>query len=149
MDSRIGEINKSVLDSDVYDTNVPLKKPKLELSANDVAICSDVITKLNVSSPQIKSPDRERTVSSTDSSLQKPPHAFDFRFVTSDDEVRQLLIARTCDEHRDVTLISHPDDLSQANLVSRLSISGDGHQALSPGKLFEGSQPLTLVLDIR
>ncbi|WP_422442597.1 MULTISPECIES: AAA family ATPase [unclassified Endozoicomonas] len=148
MDGGIREINKSVFDSG-SDTGVPSKKPKLELSANDVGICSDVMAKLNVSSPQIQSPDTARTVSSTDSSFCKTPHAFDFRFVTNDDDVRQLLVARTCDEHRDVTLISHPDDLSQANLVSRLSISGEGRHTLYPGKLFEGSQPLTLVIDIR
>ncbi|WP_422472493.1 AAA family ATPase [Endozoicomonas sp. ALB032] len=148
MDGGIREINKSVFDSG-SDTGVPSKKPKLELSANDVGICSDVMAKLNVSSPQIQSPDTARTVSSTDSSFCKTPHAFDFRFVTNDDDVRQLLVAQTCDEHRDVTLISHPDDLSQANLVSRLSISGEGRHTLYPGKLFEGSQPLTLVIDIR
>ncbi|WOG28849.1 AAA family ATPase [Endozoicomonas sp. 8E] len=149
MDGRIREINKSVLDSGASDNIVPAKKPKLVLPANDVEICSDVITKLNISSPRIKSPDPVRTVSSTKSSLPKAPNAFDFRFVASDDEVRQLLVARTGDKHRDVTLISHPDDLSQANLMSRLSISEEGRQALYPGKLFEGSQPLTLVLDIR
>ncbi|WP_448218340.1 AAA family ATPase [Endozoicomonas sp. 2B-B] len=148
MDGGIREINKSVFDSG-SDTGVPSKKPKLELSANDVGICSDVMAKLNVSSPQIKSPDRTRTVSSTDSSFCKTPHAFDFRFVTNDDDVRRLLVAQTCDEHRDVTLISHPDELSQANLVSRLSISEEGRHTLYPGKLFEGSQPLTLVIDIR
>ncbi|WOG28868.1 AAA family ATPase [Endozoicomonas sp. 8E] len=149
MDGRIREIHKSILDNGVSDTGVTVKKPKLELLPNDVAICSDVITKLNVSSPQIKSPDRARTVSSTDSSLRKTPHAFDFRFVTRDDEVRQILVSQTCDDHRDVTLISHPDDLAQANLVTRLSISDDGRQTLRSGKLFEGSQPFTLVLDIR
>ncbi|WP_257288034.1 hypothetical protein, partial [Endozoicomonas sp. SESOKO2] len=60
-----------------------------------------------------------------------------------------LLVAETGDENRDVTLISHPDDLSQANLVSRLSISGDGRHTLRSGKLFEGSKPFTLVIDIR
>ncbi|WP_422138929.1 AAA family ATPase [Endozoicomonas sp. ALC020] len=149
MDGQIKEINKSILDSSASDTATPFKKPKLELLPNDVTICSEVIAKLNASSPQIKSPDRARTVSSTDSSLCKPPQTFDFRFVTRDDEVRQLLVAQTCDEHRDVTLISHPDDLSQANLVSRLSIADDGRQTLRSGKLFEGSQPITLVLDIR
>ncbi|WP_448218335.1 AAA family ATPase [Endozoicomonas sp. 2B-B] len=149
MDGRIREINKSVLDSGASDAVVPAKKPRLELPENDVEICSDVIAKLNVSSPRIKSPDRARTVSATDSSLHKNPHAFDFRFVTRDNEVRQLLVAQTCDERRDVTLISHPDELSQANLVSRLSISEEGRHTLYPGKLFEGSQPLTLVIDIR
>ncbi|WOG28858.1 AAA family ATPase [Endozoicomonas sp. 8E] len=149
MDGRIREIQKSVLDSGASGAIVPAKKPKLELPANDVEICSDVIAKLNVSSPRIKSPDRARTVSSTDSPLSRASHAFDFRFVTNDNEVRQLLVAQTCDEHRDVTLISHPDELSQANLVSRLSISGDGRHTLYPGKLFEGSRPLTLVIDIR
>ncbi|WP_448218336.1 AAA family ATPase [Endozoicomonas sp. 2B-B] len=149
MDGRIREINKSVLDSGASDAIVPAKKPRLELPENDVEICSDVIAKLNVSSPRIKSPDRARTVSATDSSLHKNPHAFDFRFVTRDNEVRQILVAQTCDERRDVTLISHPDELSQANLVSRLSISEGGRHTLYPGKLFEGSQPLTLVIDIR
>ncbi|WOG28860.1 AAA family ATPase [Endozoicomonas sp. 8E] len=149
MDGGIREINKSVFDSGVPDTGVPSKKPKLELPPNDVEICSDIMTKLNVSSPQIKSPDRTRTVSSTDSLLCKTSHAFDFRFVTNDDDVRRLLVAQTCDEHRDVILISHPDDLSQANLVSRLSIPDEGRHTLYPGKLFEGSQPLTLVIDIR
>ncbi|WP_422442449.1 MULTISPECIES: AAA family ATPase [unclassified Endozoicomonas] len=149
MDVQIREINKSVLDSGASDNIVPAKNPKLALPANDVEICSDVTARLKVSSPLISSPHQARTVSSTNSSLPGAPHAFDFRFVASDDEIRQLLVARTCDEHRDVTLISHPDDLSQANLMSRLSISEEGQHALYPGKLFEGSQPLTLVLDIR
>ncbi|WOG28880.1 AAA family ATPase [Endozoicomonas sp. 8E] len=84
-----------------------------------------------------------------DSSLQKAPYCFDFRFVANDDEVRRLLVAQTCNENRDVILIAHPDDLSQANLVSRFSIADDGRHTLGSGKLFESSKPLTLVMDIR
>ncbi|WP_422409574.1 MULTISPECIES: AAA family ATPase [unclassified Endozoicomonas] len=145
MDGQIGgEINKSV----------PARPARrsgqdLDLPSNVKAVCSGLNYQLNLSSSQIMTPDRARTVSSTDSPLQKNPHAFDFRFVASDDEVRQLLADQTCDKNRDVTLISHPDDLAQANLVSRLTIVGNGRHALRPGKLFEGSQPLTLVIDIR
>ncbi|WOG28848.1 AAA family ATPase [Endozoicomonas sp. 8E] len=147
MDGRIDgtDIKKTFLDS-----SVPAKKAKRDAPRSKIAgVCSDVTAKLKVPSPLILSPHQVRTVSSTDSPLQKAPRSFDFRFVASDDEIRQLLVARTCVEHRDVTLISHPDDLSQANLVTRLSISGDGRHTLGSGKLFEGSQPLTLVLDIR
>ncbi|WP_448218310.1 AAA family ATPase [Endozoicomonas sp. 2B-B] len=134
----------------IPDNGVPASRAKWDaLSKNNVDICPDVTPALNESSPLMRLPDRPRNVSSLDSTLQKPPRAFDFRFVASDDEVRQLLIANTCDEHQDVTVISHPDDLSQANLVTRLSISDDGRHALYPGKLFESSQPLTLVMDIR
>ncbi|WP_422413403.1 MULTISPECIES: AAA family ATPase [unclassified Endozoicomonas] len=147
MDGRIdgSEIKKTFLDC-----GVPAKKAKRDASTSEIAgVCPDVTARLKVSSPLISSPHQVRTVSSTDSSLQKASRSFDFRFVASDDEIRQLLVARTCNEHRDVTLISHPDDLSQANLVTRLSISGDGGHTLGSGKLFEGSQPMTLVLDIR
>ncbi|WP_257274516.1 AAA family ATPase [Endozoicomonas sp. SESOKO4] len=142
-----GELNKSIRNNGVPDNSIPAKKAKL---GEPIAkICSDVSVNLNLSSSPIRVPDKARTVSSTDSSLPGASHSFDFRFVTSDDEVRQLLVALTGDENRDVTLISHPDDLSQANLVSRLSISGDGRHILRAGKLFEGPQPLTLVMDIR
>ncbi|WOG28845.1 AAA family ATPase [Endozoicomonas sp. 8E] len=145
MDGRIGEkINYPVLD-----TGMPASGAILDSSSKNTDICPDVTPKLNGSASPVASPDRVRTVSSKDSPLQRLPHAFDFRFVASDDQVRQLLVNQTRDEHREVTLISHPDDLSQANLVSRLSISGDGHHTLYPGKLFAGSQPLTLVIDIR
>ncbi|WP_448218311.1 AAA family ATPase [Endozoicomonas sp. 2B-B] len=141
MDGRINE----KIDNSVRNTGVPDNRAKLDSWSKAVKTCPEVIAKLNRSSTPITSPDRARIVSSN----SKTPHAFDFRFVASDDEVRQLLVAQTGDEHQDVTLISHPDDLSQANLVTRLSISDDGRHALRSGKLFEGSRPLTLVLDIR
>ncbi|WP_257287715.1 hypothetical protein, partial [Endozoicomonas sp. SESOKO2] len=142
--------DREVPDRGVPQSGLPDRTSKLELSSNErVEICSEVTPELNRSSPSMALPYKARTVSSMDSSLRKTPDSFDFRFVASDDEIRQLLMARTGDEHRDVTLISHPDDLSQANLVSRLSISEEGRQVLRSGKLFEGSQPLTLVIDIR
>ncbi|WP_257287787.1 hypothetical protein, partial [Endozoicomonas sp. SESOKO2] len=146
MDGRISEQSSGP----VLNTGVSAaREAKLAPPAKIEAICSGVTSKLNRSSLSMTLPDRARTVSSTDSSLPGASHSFDFRFVASDDEVRQLLVAQTGAEHRDVTLISHPDDLSQANLVSRLSISEDGCHTLRSGKLFEGSQPLTLVMDIR
>ncbi|WOG28863.1 AAA family ATPase [Endozoicomonas sp. 8E] len=145
MDGQIGEKRKNP----VIENGVPAKRENLDLSSEIAKICPEVNSKLTLSPPSVTLPDKVRAVSSADSPVCKAPHAFDFRFVTSDDEVRQLLVAQTCDDHRDVTLISHPDDLSQANLVSRLSISDDGRHTLYPGKLFEGSQPFTLVLDIR
>ncbi len=148
MDGRIdGKIKRPFFKSAEPDRSVPAKKARQD--SPSVAEVCDVTAQLSLSSPAIALPDKARRVSSTDSPLQKAAHAFDFRFVTSDDEIRQLLVAQTCDENRDVTLISHPNDLSQANLVSRLSISGDGRHTLRSGKLFEGSQPLTLVMDIR
>ncbi|WP_448218339.1 AAA family ATPase [Endozoicomonas sp. 2B-B] len=145
MDGQIGEKRKKL----VIESGVPAKRENLDLSSEIAKICPEVKSKLTLSPPSMRLPDKVRTVSSMDSSLCKAPHAFDFRFVTRDDEVRQILVSQTCDDHRDVTLISHPDELSQANLVSRLSISDDGRQTLRSGKLFEGSQPFTLVLDIR
>ncbi|WP_448218329.1 AAA family ATPase [Endozoicomonas sp. 2B-B] len=155
MDSRIGvEKNNPVTlgdvpVSDVPDSAVPGKRAKQGLPSKIIKACSGIASTVNESSPSVNFPDKARIVAPTDSSHHKAPHAFDFRFVTSDDELRKLLVAKTCDEHRDVTLIAHPDDLSQANLVTRLSISGDGRHTLGSGKLFEGSQPMTLVLDIR
>ncbi|WP_257288054.1 hypothetical protein, partial [Endozoicomonas sp. SESOKO2] len=160
MDGQIGRAtNKYILGSEVpgaevpdcgvHDSSLPTRTAKLKLSSKKVKICHETTAKRTISSHPITSPEKARTVSSTDSSLPRASHSFDFRFVTSDDEVRQLLAARTGDENRDVTLISHPDELSQANLVSRLSIADDGHHALRSGKLFEGTQPLTLVMDIR
>ncbi|WP_422135388.1 AAA family ATPase [Endozoicomonas sp. ALD040] len=143
---------KHALYPNPLDRGVGAKIAKLDVSSKQkktVRSCSEVRSRLKRSSSPETLPDRLRTVSSMDSTLQKATHSFDFRFVASDDEVRQLLIARTFDEHQDVTVISHPDDLSQANLVSRLSISGDGRHTLRSGKLFESSQPLTLVMDIR
>ncbi|WP_422472413.1 transglutaminase-like domain-containing protein [Endozoicomonas sp. ALB032] len=134
------------------ESGVPVKIAKPDLSSEetkDVGICSKVSAKLKISPCPVNLPDKARTVSATGFSLQKTPHAFDFRFVASDDEVRQLLADQTRDKNRDITLISHPDDLSQANLVSRLSISREGRHTLRSGKLFEGSKPLTLVMDIR
>ncbi|WP_257281246.1 hypothetical protein, partial [Endozoicomonas sp. ISHI1] len=151
MDGQIGKaINKRALGSEMPDSAVPTKVAKLELpSKKKVEIRAEPISKQTLSSPPMASPDKERAVSSTDSSLSGVSHSFDFRFVANDDEVRQLLVAETGDENRDVTLISHPDDLSQANLVSRLSISGDGRHTLRSGKLFKGSKPFTLVIDVR
>ncbi|WP_422138935.1 AAA family ATPase [Endozoicomonas sp. ALC020] len=153
MDGQIDEgRKKNALDPNLLDHGAAAKMAKLDLSSKQkkaVRSCSEVRSRIKRSPSSKTLPDRPRTVSLLDSRLQKPPCAFDFRFVTSDDEVRQLLIARTCDEHQDVTVISHPDDLSQANLVTRLSISDDGRHSLYPGKLFESSQPLTLVMDIR
>ncbi|WP_252179403.1 AAA family ATPase [Endozoicomonas sp. 4G] len=153
MDGRIGEpinspepINSSVpgtvTGSSIANSDEPSPLP------NGVDICSEVTPKLNRLLPPITLPDKARTVSSADSPLRKSRYPFDFRFVANDDEVRQLLAARTAN-HQDVTVISHPDDLAQDNLVSRLSISDDGRHALHSGKLFEGSKPLTLVMDIR
>ncbi|WP_422492170.1 AAA family ATPase [Endozoicomonas sp. ALD068] len=149
MDGQInGKTNNPVFKTEKPDGGIPSKRAKLDLKP-EIAEVTGVTARLNISPTSRGLPDKTRIVSATDSSLQKAPHAFDFRFVASDDEVRQLLIARTCDKHQDVTVISHPDDLSQANLVSRLSISEEGRHTLSSGKLFESSQPLTLVIDIR
>ncbi|WOG28820.1 AAA family ATPase [Endozoicomonas sp. 8E] len=145
MDGSIG-VEKNDL---VPERGVPVRKANRDSPSKIAEICPGITPKLNRSSGPMTSTDKARTVSSKASSLQKAPHAFDFRFVASDDEVRRLLVTQTCDEHRDVTLIAHPDDLSQANLVSRLSIFDDGRHVLGSGKLFEGYQPLTLVIDIR
>ncbi|USE34574.1 AAA family ATPase [Endozoicomonas sp. SCSIO W0465] len=107
------------------------------------------IVKVDLPSSQVPVSGKKRTVCSTGSLQSKPTRSFDFRFVTNDNQVRSLLSARTHDENRDVVIISHPDDLLQANLVSRLSISGDGCHSLQPGKLFVADRPLTLVIDIR
>ncbi|WOG28838.1 AAA family ATPase [Endozoicomonas sp. 8E] len=153
MDGQIGTgTKKRALDLGLPDDGVAAKIAKLDLASEpkkDVGICSEVRPKLERSPSSERLPARARTVSSTDSPLPKPTHAFDFRFVASDDEVRQLLVDQTCNEGRDVTLISHPNDLSEANLLNRLSISADGRHLLRSGKLFEDSQALTLVLDIR
>ncbi|WP_422472485.1 AAA family ATPase [Endozoicomonas sp. ALB032] len=155
MDGRIGEkINNNpvpgfALSESGEKSGVPARKAELDSSSKKAKACSFVTPELNKPFPPRTLPDRARSVSPIDSSLQKVTHAFDFRFVASDDEVRQLLVAQTGDEHREVTVISHPDDLSQANLVSRLSISEEGRHTLRSGKLFEGSKPLTLVIDIR
>ncbi|WP_422452520.1 AAA family ATPase [Endozoicomonas sp. ALC066] len=153
MDGQIaGGTKKRVHDRSLHDHDVAAKMAKLGILSEekqDVEICSEVRSRLKRSPSSETLPDKVRTISATDSSLQKATHSFDFRFVDSDDEVRQLLIATTRDEHLDVALISHPDDLLKANLVSRLSISEEGRHTLGSGKLFEGSQPLTLVMDIR
>ncbi|WOG28841.1 AAA family ATPase [Endozoicomonas sp. 8E] len=153
MDGQIaGGTKKRVPDRSLPDYGVAAKRVKLDLSSKekkDVEINSAVRPKLKRSPSSEMLPDKARTVSSTDSLIPKIANAFDFRFVASDNEVRQLLIARTCDEHQDVAVISHPDHLSQSNLLSRLSISEEGRHTLSSGKLFEGSQPFTLVIDIR
>ncbi|WOG28854.1 AAA family ATPase [Endozoicomonas sp. 8E] len=130
-------------------SRLPTRKAELDSSSKKAKTCSVVTPELNKPFPSRTLPDKARILSPIDSSLQKAPHAFDFRFVASDDEVRQLLVAQTGGENRDVTLISRPDDLSQANLVTRLSISEEGRHTLRSGKLFEGSKPLTLVIDIR
>ncbi|WP_422452086.1 AAA family ATPase [Endozoicomonas sp. ALC066] len=154
MDGQIDEgTKKHALNPNLLDhggNGVAAKIAKLDLLSEQektVRSCSEVRSKLNRSPSLETVPDKVRTVSSTDSSLPKATHSFDFRFVASDDEIRQLLTAITCNE--DVTVISHPDDLSQANLVSRLNISEEGRHTLRSGKLFEGSQPFTLVMDIR
>ncbi|WP_422138922.1 AAA family ATPase [Endozoicomonas sp. ALC020] len=147
MDGQIKvEISKTFPDTH---SGVPATGANLASSSENLAICPIVTPELTRSSPPIDLPDKERTVSTVDSSLQKAPYCFDFRFVANDDEVRRLLVAQTSNEHRDVILIAHPDDLSQANLVSRFSIADDGRYTLGSGKLFESSKPLTLVMDIR
>ncbi|WP_422452087.1 AAA family ATPase [Endozoicomonas sp. ALC066] len=153
MEGRIGPATiKHAFDDNPLHSDFAARLAKLDLSSeanNNAGICTEVRSQLKRSPSSQKMPDKKRTVSSTDSPFQKATHSFDFRFVDSDDEVRRLLTAQTDDEHRDVTVISHPDDLSQANLVSRLSIATDGRHTLGSGKLFEGSRPLTLVMDIR
>ncbi|WP_422135419.1 AAA family ATPase [Endozoicomonas sp. ALD040] len=155
MDGRIGEkidnnpVPGFALSESGEKSSVPIRKAELDSSSKKAKACSVVTPELNNPFPSSTLPDKARSVSPIDSSLQKAPHAFDFRFVASDDEVRQLLVAQTSDKNRDVTLISHPDDLSQANLVTRLSISKAGRHTLRSGKLFESSKPLTLVMDIR
>ncbi|WP_448218297.1 hypothetical protein [Endozoicomonas sp. 2B-B] len=153
MDGRIGPATiKHAFDDNPLHSGFSARLAKLDLSSeanNNAGICTEVRSQLKRSPSSQRMPDKKRTVSSTDSSRQKATHSFDFRFVDSDDEVRRLLSAQTDDAHRDVTVISHPDDLSQANLVSRLSIATDGRHTLGFGKLFEGSRPLTLVMDIR
>ncbi|WP_448218333.1 AAA family ATPase [Endozoicomonas sp. 2B-B] len=155
MDGRIGGKidNNPVFDIGLSESaeksDMPAIRAEQGLPLKITKVSSGITSKLSKSSPSTTFPDKARIVSATDSSLQKTPHAFDFRFVASDDEVRQLLVAQTSDKNRDVTLISHPDDLSQANLVTRLSISKEGHHSLRSGKLFESSKPLTLVMDIR
>ncbi|WP_422135416.1 AAA family ATPase [Endozoicomonas sp. ALD040] len=159
MDGRIGEKidNNSFLGIAVSESGEksdeksvePARKAEQDLPLKVVKVYPGIASKLNKSLPSTTFPDKARIVSATDSSLPKTPYAFDFRFVASDDEIRQLLVAQTSDKNRDITLISHPDDLSQANLVTRLSISKEGHHSLRSGKLFESSKPLTLVIDIR
>ncbi|WP_257291082.1 hypothetical protein, partial [Endozoicomonas sp. ONNA1] len=129
-------------------SGLPDRRAKLD-SPPEIAEVTGVTVRLNRSPTPGAMPDRARTLSLGDSLLRRLPHSFDFRFVTSDDEVRQLLVAQSGDKHRDVTLISHPEDLSRANLVSRLSIADDGRHVLRSGKLFDGLKPLTLVMDIR
>ncbi|WOG28852.1 AAA family ATPase [Endozoicomonas sp. 8E] len=159
MDGRIGEKidNNSFLDIAVSESGEesgeksvePARRAEQNLPLRITKVSPGINYKLNKSSPSTTFPDKARIVSATDSSLPETAYAFDFRFVASDDEVRQLLVVQTSDKNRDVTLISHPDDLSQANLVTRLSISEEGRHALRSGKLFEGSTPQTLVMDIR
>ncbi|WP_422413337.1 MULTISPECIES: AAA family ATPase [unclassified Endozoicomonas] len=155
MDGRIGEKidNNPVFDIGLSESaeksDMPAIRAEQGLPLKITKVSSGITSKLNKSSPSTTFPDKARIVSATDSSLQKTPYAFDFRFVASDDEIRQLLVAQTSDKNRDVTLISHPDDLSQANLVTRLSISREGRHTLRSGKLFESSKPLTLMIDIR
>ncbi|WP_422138939.1 AAA family ATPase [Endozoicomonas sp. ALC020] len=149
MDGRIcGKKIKAPVHDTATPANTPAKRAKLDLPLSIAKVTSVTARLDKLSIPGVMS-GKPRRVSSTDSSLQKISNAFDFRFVASDDEVRQLLVATDGDEHRDVALISHPDDLLQANLVSQLSISEEGRHTLGSGKLFEGSQPLTLVMDIR
>ncbi|WP_257282499.1 hypothetical protein, partial [Endozoicomonas sp. ISHI1] len=84
MDGQIGgEINKPVLNNGMPENSTPASRAKLDEPI--AKVCSDVTAKLNLSSSPMKMPGKARTVSSTDSPLQKPPHTFDFRFVTSDD----------------------------------------------------------------
>ncbi|WP_257288606.1 hypothetical protein, partial [Endozoicomonas sp. SESOKO2] len=92
MDGRIdGQINKRAPDRKESHSGVPPRAPKLESSSKDkVKICDEFTSKLTISSPPTVSPDKARTVSSIDSSIARASHSFDFRFVTSDDEVRQL-----------------------------------------------------------
>ncbi|WP_422138918.1 AAA family ATPase [Endozoicomonas sp. ALC020] len=149
MDGQIGgEITPSFCNNGVSHNGMPTGRSQFGSPPKIEGINPVVTVKAYVSSTSMTLSDRAGTLSSTNSS-QAAPYSFDFCFVANDDEVRQLLAARTGDEGRDVILISHPDDLSQANLVSRLSIAADGCHTLSSGKLFEGSKPLTLVMDIR
>ncbi|UYM18047.1 AAA family ATPase [Endozoicomonas euniceicola] len=99
--------------------------------------------------PKPPLPPKNRSVSLPESSFPGPARSFDFRFVDGDNEVRSLLHSLNGEETGHTVLISHPDDLSENNLLNRLSISVDGRHQLLPGKLFENDEPLTLVIDIR
>ncbi|MBO9480227.1 AAA family ATPase [Salinisphaera sp. G21_0] len=127
--------------------NLLAKKAKLKQPLKPVDMCDEVQSRLHLTSPRIPLSDNARTVCLQVSPDLRSSHSFDFRFVANNNQVRHLLSAQT--HEQDVVILSHPDDLSQGNLLSRLSIAGTGHHSLKPGKLFENNEPLTLVIDIR
>ena len=104
---------------------------------------------LTASSPRVSPATRQRVVTCHPPVSLQPIGAFDFRFVASDCEVRHIVRSLAQDGQRDVVLISHPEDLSQDDLVHRLHISSDSRHSLKAGKLFENGEPVVLVLDIR
>ncbi|WP_422489816.1 AAA family ATPase [Endozoicomonas sp. ALE010] len=129
--------------------NLSAKKATLKQPLKPVDMCVEVQSRLHLTSPRIPLSDNARTVCLQVSPNLRFSHSFDFRFVANNNQVRHLLSAQTHDKQQDVVVLSHPDDLSQGNLLSRLSIAGTGHHSLKPGKLFENNEPLTLVIDIR
>ena len=81
---------------------------------------------------------------------QSAPSLFDFRFVSSDQDVLDTLNALTGDDKQhEVTLMANPDGLQRDNLVRRLTITETGRHITQEGRLFLDQVPLTLVLDIR
>ena len=130
----------------------PAKEPESPREAPEKVISTCIAAaRLTITpdTPKPPLPPKNRSVSLPEPSLPGPARAFDFRFVDGDNEVRGLLHSLSGKETRHTVLISHPDDLSENNLLNRLSISGDGRHHLLPGKLFENDEPLTLVIDIR
>ena len=130
----------------------PAKEPEPPRKAPGKAISTRIpAARLTITpdTPKPPLPPKNRSVSLPEPSLPGPARTFDFRFVDGDNEVRGLLHSLSGKETRHTVLISHPDDLSENNLLNRLSISGDGRHHLLPGKLFENDEPLTLVIDIR
>ena len=130
----------------------PPKEPESPREAPEKVISTRIpAARLTITpdTPKPPLPPKNRSVSLPEPSLPGPARTFDFRFVDGDNEVRGLLHSLSGKETRHTVLISHPDDLSENNLLNRLSISGDGRHHLLPGKLFENDEPLTLVIDIR
>ncbi|WP_281645455.1 AAA family ATPase [Parendozoicomonas sp. Alg238-R29] len=76
--------------------------------------------------------------------------SFDFRFVSSDQNVLDILDDLTeKNESQEVVLMTHPDGLQRDNLTRRLTLAETGKHNTREGRLFRDQKPLTLVLDIR
>ena len=121
----------------------PVDQQPVEVTRQSVTVVAPALVEQRASANTCQQAATARSVRQYHREPERP--AFDFHFVSSDQQVRTLLHSLTQDG--DVVLINQPEQLFQDDLVQCLHIGADGQYRQKPGRLFIGD--LTLVIDSR